>query len=310
MILLFISVIRQAMERNRDSKPSSLSNKKRKLTSSSSSSSSFSSSSSSSSSNNNTNHSSPKEDSRIKFEKDFQQIKTMRQTHVAPVDTMGSQQCLNSQIKTIDFKTYKFQALVSLILSSQTKDHITFASTQKLIEHGLAVKNVLSTSEETLKNLIFKCSFHNNKAKAIKRLAEVINTTYKGDPPELLDKVVKLPGIGMKMALIYLKDVCGKIEGIAVDTHIHKISNRLGWVNTKQPEKTRIELEKIVDRKYWVEINAVLVGFGQEVCKSVKPLCEKECSLKDRCVFYKGHVKNKKKENKKEGKIMKKRKEK
>ena len=234
----------------------------------------------------------------------------MRQTHTAPVDTMGSQQCLNSQIKTIDFKTYKFQALVSLILSSQTKDNITFSTTQKLIEHGLTVKNILSTPEETLINLIFKCSFHNNKAKSIKHLAEVINTTYKGDPPEQLDKVVKLPGIGMKMALIYLKDVCGKVEGIAVDTHIHKISNRLGWVKTKQPEKTRIELEKIVDRKYWEEINAVLVGFGQEVCKSVKPLCEKECLLKDKCVFYKCNVKSKKKESKKESKVMKKRKEK
>ena len=232
-----------------------------------------------------------------KFEKDYALIKKMRKDVEAPVDTMGSALCPDNKIKKVDYKTYKFQALVSLILSAQTKDHITFQTTQKLIKYGLTIQSMLDTSTDKIVELIYGVSFHNNKAKSIKHLAQEIRDKYDDDPPESLEEVVKLKGIGYKMALIYLKDVCGKVEGIAVDTHIHKIANRLGWTETKNAEKTRKQLESIVDKKYWEEMNPILVGFGQEICKSVKPKCD-ECLLMKECLWYKEEKKRKEEEEK------------
>ena len=234
-----------------------------------------------------------------KFESDYKLIQQMRKEKIAPVDNQGSTSCTQVCNK-IDKKVLKFQCLVSLILSSQTKDNITFETTKKLIEYGLTIDKMLKISNEELVNLIFKASFHNVKAKTIKKLAQVLRYEYNDNAPETLEKVMKLPGIGRKIGLLYLKECCNKIEGIAVDTHIHKIANRLGWVDTKEPNKTSIDLENIVDKKYWNEINLILVGFGQQICKSVKPLCEK-CLLCNVCDYYKNNIKgkNNKKEKKK-----------
>ena len=230
------------------------------------------------------------EEAGIKFEKDYQKIKEMRKSVKAPVDSMGSALCPDKTIQETDYKTYKFQALISLLLSSQTKDNITFQATKNLISYGLSISSMLKTPKEKIVEFIYQVSFHNNKAENIKNIAKEIHEKYKDDPPEELSELVKLKGIGYKMALIYLKDVCGKIEGIAVDTHIHKIANRLGWAETKTPEKTRKRLEEIIDKKYWEEMNPILVGFGQEICKSVKPKCS-ECTLKNNCEWYKEELK-------------------
>ena len=230
----------------------------------------------------------------------------MRKKKTAPVDTLGSSNCIKKD-KKIDFKTYKFQNLVSLMLSSQTKDNITYLTTQKLIEYGLTIDNMIKIPIEKLKEIIFKVSFHNNKSKNIKKLAQILREKYNDNSPENLKEIIKLPGIGKKMGILYMKECLNKIEGIAVDTHIHKISNRLNWVNnTKNTEKTQIELEEICDFKYWDNINSILVGFGQEICKSVSPLCE-SCLLNQRCQFGKNVILNKKSKEKK--KDMKKRKE-
>jgi endonuclease-3 len=196
----------------------------------------------------------------------------------------------------------KFQGLVSLMLSPQTKDNITYETTKKLIEYGLTIDSILKISHEDLVNLIFKVSFHNVKATNIKKLAEKLRNEYNDDAPETLEEITKFPGIGRKIGLLYMKECCEKVSGIAVDTHIHKIANRLEWVNkTKDPNKTSVELEKIVDKKYWGNINSILVGFGQEICKSVKPECEISCTLCNDCSYYKNVVSKKKsKSDKKE----------
>ena len=230
-----------------------------------------------------------------KFEKDFAKIKEMRKGKTAVVDTQGLSSCIASCDKT-DKKLLKFQGLVSLMLSPQTKDNITYETTQKLLEYGLTIDNILKISEKDLVNIIFKVSFHNVKAKNIKKLAEKLREEYNDDAPETLEEIVKFPGIGRKIGLLYLKECCQQNEGVAVDTHIHKIANRLKWVNnTKEPNKTSLELEKIVDKKYWDNINSILVGFGQEICKSVKPLCDSSCTLCDDCDYYKEHFQKNKK---------------
>ena len=235
-----------------------------------------------------------------KFEKDFEKIIKMREETPALVDTQGLSSCIDI-CNSKDKKLMKFQGLVSLMLSPQTKDNITYETTKRLIEYGLNIDNILKISEKELVDLIFKVSFHNVKAKNIKKLAEKLREEYNDDAPESLDEIVKFPGIGRKIGLLYLKECCQKTKGVAVDTHIHKIANRLKWVNnTKDPDKTSIELEKIVDEKYWDEINGILVGFGQEICKSVKPLCDSSCTLTDNCPYYKDVISKKKQKSKKE----------
>jgi endonuclease-3 len=237
-----------------------------------------------------------------RFERDFEKIKEMRKETPAVVDTQGLSSCIETCDKN-DRKLMKFQGLVSLMLSPQTKDNITYETTQKLIEYGLNIDNILKISEEELVEMIFKVSFHNVKAKNIKKLAEKLREEYDDDAPETLEEIVKFPGIGRKIGLLYLKECCQQVEGVAVDTHIHKIANRLKWVNnTKDPNKTSMELEKIVDKKYWESINGILVGFGQEICKSVKPLCEESCTLCDDCPYYKEIIQKKKKVSKEKSK--------
>lgn len=228
--------------------------------------------------------------SSTKFESDYFLIKKMRKELKAPVDTMGVKSCPDS---TADYEVYKYQSLISLLLSSQTKDTLTYSTVQKLIKHGLTIDSILKLTEKELVVLIYPVSFHNNKAKNILKMTEKIQNDYDNKPPEEFKEIIKLPGIGKKMAYIYLTDVLKKYEGIGVDTHIHKIANRLKWVNnTKTPEKTRIELEEVVNKKYWKEMNEVIVGFGQKKCKTVKPLCE-DCLLKSRCSYYENVIKAK-----------------
>ena len=139
-----------------------------------------------------------------KFEKDFAKIKEMRKGKTAIVDTQGLSSCIASCDKT-DKKLLKFQGLVSLMLSPQTKDNITYETTQKLLEYGLTIDNILKISEKDLVNIIFKVSFHNVKAKNIKKLAEKLREEYNDDAPETLEEIVKFPGIGRKIGLLYLK---------------------------------------------------------------------------------------------------------
>jgi len=229
-----------------------------------------------------------------KFEKDYNKILKIRKEIPAPVDTQGLSSCIE-KCDNEDRKLMKFQGLVSLMLSPQTKDNITYETTKKLIEYGLTIDSILKISHEDLVNLIFKVSFHNVKATNIKKLAEKLRNEYDDDAPETLEEITKFPGIGRKIGLLYMKECCEKVSGIAVDTHIHKIANRLEWVNkTKDPNKTSVELEKIVDKKYWGNINSILVGFGQEICKSVKPECEISCTLCSDCSYYKNVVSKKK----------------
>ena len=239
---------------------------------------------------------------REKFEKDFEKIKEMRKGKTAVVDTQGLSSCIDTCDKS-DKKLLKFQGLVSLMLSPQTKDNITYETTKKLLDYGLTIDNILKISEKELVDIIFKVSFHNVKAKNIKKLAEKLREEYDDDAPETLEEIIKFPGIGRKIGLLYLKECCQQNEGVAVDTHIHKIANRLKWVNnTKDPNKTSLELEKIVDKKYWDNINSILVGFGQEICKSVKPLCDSSCTLCDDCDYYKEHFQKNKKGKKQKSK--------
>ncbi|XP_053132091.1 endonuclease III-like protein 1 isoform X2 [Hemicordylus capensis] len=215
------------------------------------------------------------------WEQQLANIREMRKERDAPVDHMGGAKCFDHEAPP---EVIRFQILLSLMLSSQTKDQVTSAAMTRLREHGLTVDNVLQTDDATLGRLIYPVGFWKNKVKYIKQTAAILKRDYAGDIPQTVAELLKLPGVGPKMAHLAMDLAWQAVSGIGVDTHVHRISNRLKWVKkeTKFPEATRQALEKWLPRDLWSEINWLLVGFGQQICLPVRPRCG-ACLNKDIC---------------------------
>lgn len=200
-------------------------------------------------------------------------IREMRKSRDAPVDSQGCEKTADTSQSP---ETVRYQVLISLMLSSQTKDQVTFAAMEKLKAYGLTVENVLKTPTNKIGELIYPVGFWKKKANYILETTKLCAEKYNGDIPPTVEELVKLPGVGPKMAHITMNVAWGKVTGIGVDTHVHRICNRLGWVQkaTKLPEDTRIAVERWLPREEWDEINVLLVGFGQQTCLPVGPQCE------------------------------------
>ncbi|OJJ42840.1 hypothetical protein ASPZODRAFT_136980 [Penicilliopsis zonata CBS 506.65] len=270
----------------------------------------------------------------------YETVKKMRAANpTAPVDTMG---CAELHWRASAPRDQRFQTLIALMLSSQTKDTVTAVAMQRLhTELGVAketsvkeeipikeetsiqeetrikeetpidipikeersaeetpikeipikeetpikkedstlnLANILAVSPERLNELIRTVGFHNNKTKYIKAAALIIRDQYGGDIPPTATELMKLPGVGPKMAFLCMSAAWGKTEGIGVDVHVHRITNLWGWHTTRTPEETRLQLEAWLPREKWHEINKLLVGLGQTVCLPVGRRCG-ECDL-------------------------------
>ncbi|XP_016963148.1 endonuclease III-like protein 1 [Drosophila biarmipes] len=223
----------------------------------------------------------------------LENIRIMRNSKTAPVDTMGCHRCADSKA---DEKTQRFQNLVALMLSSQTKDQTTFEAMNRLKERTLTPIKLKEMPVTELENLLHPVSFYKNKAKYLKQTVEILMDKYDSDIPDNLKDLVALPGVGPKMAHICMAVAWNKITGIGVDVHVHRLSNRLGWVPkpTKEPEQTRIALEKWLPFDLWSEVNHLFVGFGQTICTPVKPNCG-GCLNKNICPSANVEIKPKKK---------------
>ena len=178
----------------------------------------------------------------------------------------------------------EFEVLVSALLSTRTRDEQTHKAVERLFSVVKGPEDLLELSEEKIEELIKPVGFHKVKARNLKRIAEIIVRDYEGKVPEEFDELLKLPGVGRKVANIVLAHM-GK-PAIAVDTHVHRIANRLGLVKTKKPEETEKELKKIVPKELWGKLNKAFVGFGQTVCKPLKPMCN-DCPFKSFCEYFK-----------------------
>ncbi len=178
-----------------------------------------------------------------------------------------------------------FHILIATIISQRTKDEVTYEVANKLFAKYPRPKDLKNADEMEIAHLIYPAGFYKQKAKKIKEVARIIDEKYGGKVPDNLNELLKLPGVGRKTANIVLSRGFGKYA-IAVDTHVHRISNRLGWVHTKTPEETEKELMKILPKKYWLEINTLLVMFGRTICRPIAPKCE-ICPVKEYCEFYK-----------------------
>lgn len=177
--------------------------------------------------------------------------------------------------------TDPFRVLVAAILSTRTRDEQTAEVAKRLFERVKSVDDLRKISEEGLAELIRGVGFYRNKARMLKMLAEKLDGN---EIPSTMEELLKLPGVGRKVANIVLSEAFG-VNTIAVDTHVHRISNRLGLVETRTPEQTEMELRRRVPERLWRRINRAFVGYGQTVCRPVNPKCS-ECRVAQSCKYF------------------------
>lgn len=178
-----------------------------------------------------------------------------------------------------------FSILIGTILSARTKDENTTKVIKVLFSEYKDAKALASAKVKDVENIIKSIGFYHVKSKRIIEVAKIIDSKYKGNVPDNLDKLVELPGVGRKTANCVLVYAFEK-PAIPVDIHVHRISNRLGLVETKMPEETEKELMKKIPKKYWIEINDTFVMYGQNICKPISPMCD-VCKIKRSCKYYK-----------------------
>jgi endonuclease-3 len=174
-----------------------------------------------------------------------------------------------------------FQVLISTIISQRTRDENTDKASALLFAKYETAEKLAKAPEKEIARLIHACGFYNQKARRIKQVSELLVRDFGGVVPNSKEALLSLPGVGPKTANCVL--VYGfSTAAIPVDTHVHRISNRLGLVKTKAPEQTEKELEKIYDRKDWMLVNDLFVRFGQTTCRPIGPKCA-TCPLNDVC---------------------------
>jgi endonuclease III len=177
-----------------------------------------------------------------------------------------------------------FKILIGTILSARTRDEVTTAVIKALFSRFKNPDELSRANLSDIKKLIQKIGFYNVKASRLKEVSQLIIKKYNGEVPSNLDDLLTLPGVGRKTANCVL--VYGfKKAAIPVDIHVHRISNRIGIVNTKNPEETENVLQKSIDKKYWIRVNETFVTFGQNICLPIKPKCN-VCQLTKMCKYY------------------------
>ena len=177
-----------------------------------------------------------------------------------------------------------FKILIGTILSARTRDEVTTAVIKALFSRFKNPDELSRANLSDIKKLIQKIGFYNVKAARLKEVSQLIIKKYNGEVPSNLNDLLTLPGVGRKTANCVL--VYGfKKAAIPVDIHVHRISNRIGIVNTKNPEETENVLQKSIDKKYWIRVNETFVMFGQNICLPIKPKCN-VCQLTKMCKYY------------------------
>ncbi len=178
-------------------------------------------------------------------------------------------------------ETSPYQILIATILSLRTKDTLTAKVAPRLFAVADNPHDMVRHSEETIAEVIYPVGFYRNKAKSILAISRQLIDEYDGRVPDDLELLLELPGVGRKTANLVLTAGFNK-PAICVDIHVHRISNRWGYVQTKTPEKTEFALRDKLPQEYWIEYNALLVPFGQNLCTPVSPWCSR-CPISQFC---------------------------
>jgi endonuclease III len=174
-----------------------------------------------------------------------------------------------------------YKILISTILSLRTKDETTTRAVIRLFERANTPEEMLGLKEKEIQELIYPVGFYRTKSRNILEISRILIDEYGSRVPDEIDELLKLPGVGRKTANLVVTLGYDK-PGICVDVHVHRISNRFGYVRTKTPEKTEFALREILPKKWWIPYNDILVAFGQTICKPVSPFCSR-CPVKGLC---------------------------
>ncbi len=167
-----------------------------------------------------------------------------------------------------------YKVLVSTILSARAKDEVTEVISENLFKKYPTPEKLAKANKKDVIKIIRKIGFFNNKSKNVINAAKMLVEKYDSKVPKSLPELIELPGVGRKVANCVLVYAFG-IDAIPVDTHVHRVTNRLGWVKTKNPEETEVALEKLIPKKHWLVVNEVFVSHGKSVCVPVSPFCSK-----------------------------------
>lgn len=174
-----------------------------------------------------------------------------------------------------------FEVLVSTLLSLRTKDEVTGVAAQRLLAVARTPEAMLKLTPREIEKQIYPVGFYPTKARRLLSISRILLDHYDGRVPDTLEELTALPGVGRKTANLVLAEGFN-IPAICVDTHVHRISNRIGYVKTKTPEKTELALRKKLPMRHWVRYNELLVAFGQVLCRPISPFCSR-CPVTDMC---------------------------
>lgn len=206
-------------------------------------------------------------------------LKTARETFPEIYERISKQ----SPAHHFEFRD-PFWVLITTIMSHRTKDEVTDYAARNLHTRYGNAENLAKADYDEVLSLISKVGFSKVKAGRVIRAAEIIMEDFSGSVPDSIEELTTIPGVGRKTANVVIADAFGK-PAIAVDTHVHRISNRIGWSKTKDPDDTEAMLGKIIPKEYWVGFNPMLVEFGKKVCKPIGPKCS-ECSISEYCEYF------------------------
>ncbi|PLX71540.1 MAG: endonuclease III [Denitrovibrio sp.] len=174
-----------------------------------------------------------------------------------------------------------FRVLVSCLISLRTKDEVTLEASVRLFQAADNPAAMVQMDEKKIAELIYPAGFYKTKSKTIRDISQLLIDEYEGEVPDEIDELVKLKGVGRKTANLVIVEGFGR-PAVCVDTHVHRIFNRLGYLKTKNADKTEIELRKHLPKDYWIRINEILVAYGRAVCRPVSPYCS-SCRISRYC---------------------------
>jgi endonuclease-3 len=174
-----------------------------------------------------------------------------------------------------------FRILIGCVISLRTKDDVSYAATERLFERARDPGGMLRLRAAAIAKLIYPAGFYRRKADQIRAISRMLLDEWDGAVPPSIDELLRMPGVGRKTANLVVTLGFGK-PGICVDTHVHRITNRFGWVRTRHPDETETALRALLPRRYWIPINETLVRHGQEVCHPVSPVCS-TCPVRSDC---------------------------
>ncbi|MCX6090456.1 MAG: endonuclease III [Candidatus Atribacteria bacterium] len=206
----------------------------------------------------------------------------MNNRDIPPIFTILQENKKRWQDSTLEsLEKDPFIILTGCILSLRTKDPLTLVVAKRLLGIARTPEQILQIPEDTLSEIIYPVGFYRRKARTLRNIAQILWEQHQGKVPDTLDELLELPGVGRKTANLVITVAFGK-PGISVDTHVHRIVNRWGYVNTPTPDKTEMALREKLPLEYWIPVNSLLVLFGQNVCLPRYPRCP-ICPLKPFC---------------------------